>query len=236
MRRLVAISTLAALLCGGCDFPADPDGTLERVRGGVLRVGVTPAEPFVRLDDGGDPTGVEVELVQGFAETLDARVEWVPGSESDLMEALAGGQLDVVIAGLTRRSEWQRTAALTRPYLTTQVVIAAPDEALAEQLSEDLEGVPIGVEANSPEAAKLEQDTDAIVVPVDDLAAVEGPLAVPDYLLDDLELVRTDAELDEHEHAMAAPMGENAFLVALDRYLLDREAEAAEILEREGKP
>ena len=36
------------------------------------------------------------------------------------MEALDGRQLDVVIAGLTRRSVWMNAAALTRPYLTTQ--------------------------------------------------------------------------------------------------------------------
>jgi polar amino acid transport system substrate-binding protein len=190
----------------------------------------------VQLVPGREPAGVEVELVTQFAESLDARVEWVEGSESDLMEALGGRQLDIVIAGLTRRSEWQRTAALTRPYLTTQVVIAAPDAQAAAELSEDLGGQRIAVEANSPEAAKLEQDTDAVVVPVDDLATVDGPVAVPDYLLDDLGLVRTDAELDEHEHAMATSMGENAFLVALERFLLDREGEAAEILAREGRP
>jgi polar amino acid transport system substrate-binding protein len=231
----LALALMVVLLCG-CEFPQDPEGTLDRVRGGVMRVGVTPADPWVALHDSGDPTGVEAELVSRFAETLDARVEWVEGSETDLMEALHGRQLDVVIAGLTRQSEWRRHAALTRPYLTTQVVIAAPDERRADELSEDLGGERISVEANTPEAAKLEEDTDAIVVPVDDLAAVDGPAAVPDYLLDDLGLVRTDAELDEHEHAMAVSMGENAFLVALERFLLDREAEAGEILEREGQP
>ena len=73
-------------------------------------------------------------------------------------------------------------------------------------------------------------------MPVDDLGAVDGPVAVPDYLLDDLGYVKTDAELDEHEHAMAVSMGENAFLVELERFLLDREAEAGALLEREGKP
>jgi polar amino acid transport system substrate-binding protein len=235
MARLLAVALMAAL-AGGCQYPQDPEGTLDRVRGGVMRVGVTQADPWVQVPAGGDPTGVEVELVERFAETLDARVEWVEGSESDLMEALRGRQLDVVIAGLTRQSEWQRVAALTRPYLTTQVVIAAPDRRQAEELSADLGGAGIAVEANSPEAAKLEEDTDAVVVPVDDLASVDGPAAVPSYLVDDLELVRTDAELDEHEHAMAVSMGENAFLIELERFLLDREAEAAEILEREGKP
>jgi polar amino acid transport system substrate-binding protein len=171
---------IAAALLFGCQFPRDPEGTLDRVRGGVMRVGVTHAEPWVKLK-GAEPAGVEVELVERFAETLGARVEWVEGSESDLMEALHGRHLDVVIAGLTRRSEWQRVAALTRPYVTYEVVIAAPDRETAERLSEDLEGERIAVEANSPEAAKLEEDTDAEVVPVDDIAAVDGPAAVPEY-------------------------------------------------------
>ena len=188
-----------------------------------MHVGVTEADPWVKLE-GGDPASVEVELVERFAGTLGARIEWVEGSETELMEALHGRQLDVVIAGPTRRSEWQRVAALTRPYVTTQVVIAAPDRQTADRLSDDLGGERIAVEANTPEAAKLEEDTDALVRPVDDIAAVDGPVAVPDFLLDDLRLVRTDAELDEH--AMAASMGENAFLVALERFLLDRESEA----------
>jgi polar amino acid transport system substrate-binding protein len=233
--RGLLVLGLTAALCG-CQYPRDPEGTLDRVRSGVLRVGVTPAEPWVRIDHAGEPSGVEVELVRRFAETVDAEVEWVEGSESELMGALHGRQLDIVIAGLTRQSEWQRVAALTRPYVTTQVVIGAPDERTADHLSADLGGERIAVEASSEEAAKLEEDTDAVVVPVDDLTTVDGPAAVPDYLLDDLDLVRTDAELDEHEHAMAVSMGENAFLVALERFLLDREDVAAEILSREGKP
>lgn len=234
--RWVAVAAVAALGLGACQFPADTDGTLDRVRGGTLRVGVTPADPFVILADGSEPQGVEVELVKRFARRLGARIEWVPGSESELMGALHGRQLDVVIAGLTRRSPWQAEVALTRPYLNTQWVIAAPDEQTARELSEDLEGHEVAVEANSELAAKLYEDTDATVKLVDDLTVIDGPAAVPDYLLDDLDLVRTDAELDEHEHAMAVAMGENAFLVELERFLLDSEGEAAELLAREGKP
>ena len=234
MGRCCILAIAAALACG-CEFPRDPEGTLDRVRGGVMRVGVTHVEPWVTVQ-GGEVGGVEAELVERFAASIDAQVEWVEGSESDLMAALHGRQLDVVIAGLTRRSEWQRVAALTRPFVSYEVVIGAPDRATADRLSADLGGERIAVEAHSPEAAKLEEDTDAVVMPVDDLAAVDGPVAVPEYLLDDLDLVRTDAELDEHEHAMAVSMGENAFLVALERFLLDREAEAGAILEREAKP
>jgi polar amino acid transport system substrate-binding protein len=221
---------------GACQFPADTHGTLDRVRDGTLRVGVTPADPFVILADGAEPRGVEADLVRRFARRLGAEVEWVPGSEAELMGALHGRQLDIVIAGLTRRSPWQTEVTLTRPYLNTQWVIAAPDEETAKELSEDLEGHEVAVEANSDLAAKLSEDTDATVVPVDDLTEIDGPVAVESYLLDDLGLVRTDAELDEHEHAMAVAMGENAFLVELEQFLLDREGEAAELLAREGKP
>ena len=235
MGRSILVLLLAAGLCAGCQYPRDPEGTLDRVRGGVMRVGVTHVDPWVTLD-GAAPGGVEVELLQRFARSLDADIEWVEGSESELMEALHGRHLDVVVAGLTRRSEWQRVAALTRPFVSYEVVIAAPDQATADRLSDDLGGERVAVEANSPEAAKLEEDTDADVMPVGDLAAVDGPVAVPEYLLDDLGFVRTDAELDEHEHAMAVPMGENAFLVELERFLLDRETEAKALLEREGRP
>jgi polar amino acid transport system substrate-binding protein len=234
MNVRIVIAVVLLLVCG-CQYPRDPEGTLDRVRGGVLRAGVTEADPFVKLS-GPRPAGVEVTLIEGFAQSIGARVEWIEGSESDLVQALHGRQLDVVAAGLTRRSVWQHEVALTRPYVTTQVVIAAPDQATAERLSDDLGGERIAVESGSPEAAKLEEDTDAVVVPVDDLSSIEGPAAVPDWLLDDLDLVRTDAELDEHEHALAVSMGENAFLVALERYLLDREAYARELLEREGRP
>jgi polar amino acid transport system substrate-binding protein len=227
---------LAALALAGCQFPADVEGTLERARGGVLRVGVTEARPFVELTDGREPGGVEAELVRRFARRIDARVRWVEGSEAELMGALAGGQLDVVIGGLTRRSPWQREVALTRPYLNTQTVVAAPDERTARELSQDLGGREVAAEANSEIAAKLATDTDATVVPVADVADADGPVAVPDYLLDELGLARTDAELDEHEHALAARHGENAFLVELERFLLDSEREAAALLEREGRP
>lgn len=232
----VLLVLIAAVTLSACQYPRDPEGTLDRVRGGTLRVGVSESDPWVKLPAGEPPGGVEVELIKEFARTLDARVEWVEGSESDLMAALGGRQLDVVIGGFTRRSVWMSEAALTRPFVTTQSVIAAPDQATADRLSADLGGERIAVEAHSPEAAKLETDTDAIVVPVEDLGEVDRPAAVPDYLLDDLGLVRTDAELDEHEHAMAVALGENAMLVTLDRFLLDREARAGELLEREGKP
>lgn len=128
-RRRVIAGTVAAFVTAGgtaCGFPRDPDGSLERVTDGVLRVGVSENPPWTRWPEGaptGDeqrqPTGTEVDLVSAFAASLSAEVAWTAGSEAGLMAQLEEGDLDVVIAGLDETTPWSSHAALTYPYATT---------------------------------------------------------------------------------------------------------------------
>jgi polar amino acid transport system substrate-binding protein len=168
VRRVVAAAVLAALTAGtgacGAGLPRDPDGTLDRVRGGTLRVGVSVDPPWsaspgaVTSDSPGSaPTGIEPTLVVGFARSLDAEVRWTIGGEERLVEDLEEGRLDVVVGGLTADSPWSQHAALTRPYVT-----------------------------------------------------VPGPRGAPE------------------QHVMATPMGENAFLVELETYLLEQDVPRVE--------
>lgn len=125
MRRTSFITAAAlTLLLSGCGLqvPTDPEGTLERVEGGELRVGLAA-----------DSEREEV-LVEGFAEELDAAVSWREGGEEQLMTALEDGELDLVIGGLSDQTPWSTHAAITRPYAesvdgrgrTVRHVMAAP--------------------------------------------------------------------------------------------------------------
>lgn len=158
-RRAVAaavVPALAGALAGcGVTVPTDPDGTLDRVRGGELRVGVSPHDPWTTVPPDGPPTGVEPELLTGFARTLDAEVAWTTGGEEELVGDLDRGELDVVVGGVTASSPWTSRAAVTVAYVTVP----------------DPDGKPEG-------------------------------------------------------HVMLTAMGENAFLVELERYLLDQEVTA----------
>jgi polar amino acid transport system substrate-binding protein len=232
--RIALALLIAALAATGCQYPRDPDGTLNRVEGGVMRVGVTESDPWVLLEGDEPSGGAEVELARRFARDLGARIEWVQGSEEELVDAAKEGQVDLILAGLTSKSRWKKDVAFTRPYVETRSVVGAP---AGRSYPDDFAGVPVAVELGTEEEGLLEQRTDARVVPVTDIATRAGePAAVHDYLLDDLRLADSGTELDSAKHVMAVKLGENAFLVRLERFLLDREDEIRRLLVREGRP
>ncbi|MFN2587303.1 MAG: substrate-binding periplasmic protein [Actinomycetota bacterium] len=228
-RRLRVIVAAAAVL-SSCGLPRDPEGTLARVAGGTMRVGVTENPPWAVLGAHG-PGGVEVEIVELFARELGAEVEWHDGSAEELAAALEVRELDLLIGGLESTSGLAAHASLTHPYLTTQVVVAVPPGTGTG----DIAGLEVAVETATEEAGILDK-TDAVPVRVDDVTDVEGPVAVDGYLLDDLELEDTGVRLSEVDHVMAVPHGENAWLVRLERFLLDHERAIHRILEEEGTP
>jgi polar amino acid transport system substrate-binding protein len=158
---------LVIVVPGGCQYPRDVEGTLDRVRdGGALRAGVTEHPPYVTLA-GDRPGGVEVRLLEDFARRLGTRVEYVHDSEEALVEQLREGELDVVAGGISKRSPWKKEVAPTRPYATTHERVA-------------------------------------------------------------------DKEVTDR-HVMLTRNGENAFLVELERYLLDRSGAIERELAREGE-
>jgi polar amino acid transport system substrate-binding protein len=228
----IVVAALTALVAAGCGVPRDPESTLDRVRGGVLRVGVTASEPWTTLE-GGRPGGVEVELVERFAGELGARVEWVDGSEADLIGALEMRELDLVVGGLTADTPWQAKAAITRSYATTRVVVAVPS---SQTVPEDIAGLRVAVEAGTDAAGILQDKTDAIAVRVPDVSEVRGSaVAIEEWRLADLGLRDTGVHLSKSKHVMATPMGENAFLVRLERFLIAHQGEVPALLDAEAR-
>lgn len=225
MRRL-AILLVAALAVVGCDVPRDPEGTLERVTGGTMRVGVSESDPWVVLE-GSEPAGVEVEIVKRFAADLGAGIEWHEGTVEELAAALHVRELDLVIAGLTSTAKITSEATLTHPYLTTQVVVAVPPDS---EVDEDITGLEVAVEEASEAAGILEKE-DVVVRRVPDVLDVEGPIAVESFLVDDLGYDDTGVRLVESDQVMAVPHGENAWLVRLERFLLSNREMLDAILE-----
>jgi len=110
-----AILLTVALAGCGLTIPTDPDDTLASVRHSVLRVGVSPDGSLVQAD-GDDPSGSVVDLVDGFADHLDAEPEWTVGSEETLVGMLERGDLDLIAGGITSDTPWLERAGVSRGY------------------------------------------------------------------------------------------------------------------------
>jgi polar amino acid transport system substrate-binding protein len=227
MRRLTVAALALAVGLAACQYPRDPEGTLDRVEGGTLRVGVIEDPPWVDLF-GPEPAGVEPELVREFAAGIDADVEWVRGPEAELVETMRGFQLDLIVGGLTRATPYATEVAVTRPYVDTEIEVGVP---AGTELPGALGGVEIWVERNSEAAALLKQEEeDAVPLVFDRLEQIDGPALLHTYEIEVLEYERTDHILRDDEHAWAVPQGENAFMVEVEEFLLDQGEEAEDLL------
>ena len=232
MRSLPGLLSLlgVAVALQGCQYPRDPDGTLDGVRGGKLVVAWAVSEPWVA----GEGEGLEPDLVKQLAQKLGAEITWVEMPESEMVAALERKTVDVAIAGLASTAEIRRKVSLTRSYVSTHLEVATP---AGRELPGDLEGIRVAVEAHSPGEGRLRQTTEAIVLPVESIADFPEDaeaVAAWDYELDDLRLRPTNKELVKERHVWALPPGENGWQVEVEDFLLDRGAEIARALREEG--
>src|ERR671918_450841 len=113
LRSLVALTVLLA----SCGIPRDPEGTLDRVEGGVMRVGITENEPWTVLEDS-EPQGVEVDLIEAFARQLGAEIDWTVGAAEEVLAATEEGDLDLAIGGFLADDPWATRVSFIQPYAT----------------------------------------------------------------------------------------------------------------------
>lgn len=123
MKPFRRLATIAVTFCtGGCDLPRDPRGTLERLGGEDLRVGVTEHEPWTRRANG-EAAGIEVDLVREFAGELGTKARFDWGPEQEIFEGLERFELDLVIGGVTDATPWAAKVGLTKPYFEREVTV-----------------------------------------------------------------------------------------------------------------
>ena len=82
-----------------------------------MSVGITESPPWTIVTDG-EPGGVEPALLEELAHDLDAEIEWVEGSQSEILEDIEEGHLDVAIGGFTADDPWSKKVTFIQPYFT----------------------------------------------------------------------------------------------------------------------
>ncbi len=197
----------------------------------TMRVGIVENDPWTRMEDG-RPSGIEVELLKDFARELGADTSFVPGTTPELLEAAKEAEVDVLVGGFTSTSPGVsegKEAGVTGAYLTTRLVVGVPP---GRPAFDDPSGRKIAVERIDTTAAMLKEEG-AVPVPVEDLSAAEMPVATYEWQLQAWGFEPTGVKLPEEEHVMAVPLGENGWLVELERFLRVHREEARELLREE---
>lgn len=180
--RAVALLALCTLLaaCDDMSFPRDPEKTLETVLAeGRMTVAFADSPPWVTVDRNAPPQGVEVDLVQAFAEDLGVAIEWRRLGAFAALEGLERGDIDLAIGGFDRKAVTPvEGAAPSYAYYKETFVIAA--RADVENPGE-LEGRPVFVPRELPLAELVRKEGGILV---DEWTDEVGLAVVPTWLLD----------------------------------------------------
>jgi polar amino acid transport system substrate-binding protein len=219
MNRFALRNTVLFVALLACNIPRDTDDTLERVRGGTIRVGMVVDTPWV-TDSSGGAGGIEGSIVAQLAKELGATIAWVHQPGDQLLAALHEGELDLVVGGLTAAMPWKTEVAFTKPYYTDTIVVGG---APGGEPVRELEGLTIAVEAGSPIGAKLRKH-DAKPVTMERVAEASGPAAGTTWELEARGRRWSKPILHEEHHVVAVVKGENAWLMHIERLLAKRKA------------
>ncbi len=136
---VVGLGLAIVVVFAGCQasrtsIESDPPETrgLPRVASsGVLRVGMSGDQPPLNfLTEEGEWLGFEVAVVNVLAKNLRVRAEIVERPFFRLLDALAAGEVDVVMSGMTINARRNQRAAFIGPYFVSGKSILAKHAAI----------------------------------------------------------------------------------------------------------
>lgn len=220
IRRTSRCLLLLALTMGlaACGLPNDPSSTTEKVRGGVLHVGVVESPPWlVRSSEAphAPAEGVDAELVKQFAADMDADIVWYWGSVREHAQALRQFELHLGAGNFTSGDPTLEGVATTRPYRDVIYHIGhrpgvddSTPGAIAVQRGSGL--------ADAVDAAGYEVKLVRRLTRQPWVAARRDWLQQHGYVLPEED---SDDPLLRSRQVFALPPGENAFLMQMDTFL-----------------
>lgn len=113
MKAWPALSCIALFLASCSNFPADPNGSLQRIQSeGKVKVGLVGSgrDDAMRPEIGA--------LLQAISRKSGAKPEITSGEAEPLLVALESGELDLVIGQFEKKSPWAKRVTIGPPLHT----------------------------------------------------------------------------------------------------------------------
>lgn len=149
MMAMMMALALAACGGGGDNEESETGGKLAAIQEAGKIVVCTDAAwaPFEYIGEGGQPTGIDIEIAQYIADQLGVELEVKNIAFDTIPAALTSGDADLGLACITITDERKEEMAFTDPYTSVQqymVVPADSDVKVMEDLGEAKIGTHLG--------------------------------------------------------------------------------------------
>ncbi len=146
--------------------------------------------PLEFVDEDGNITGFEMELLQKFSEVSDYTFTPINIAWDGIFAGLANGAYDGIASGVSVTEERKSAMEFTTPFLVvTQSIIVPTDTGFEAAKIDELEGKKVGVQIGTTGDLMLQDSGyDVIIKSYDSIA-----LAVEDLLNGNLDAVVTDS-------------------------------------------
>ena len=151
MIALSAVMVLALAACGGSGSSSSDSegGKLAAIQEKGKIVVCTDAAwaPFEYIGEGGQPTGIDIEIAQYIADQLGVELEISNIAFDTIPTALVNGDADLALACITITDERKEQMAFTDPYTSVQqymVVTADSDIDAMDDLAGKMIGTHLG--------------------------------------------------------------------------------------------
>lgn len=200
---------------------------------GYLKVGTVPDRPPFAMRAGVDLVGFEVEVARAIAAEARMPLKIVEMDSADLWPALAGGKVDLVLAGVEITDERRATVDFSIPYYKARQMALILAGGPVPETQEELKGGKIGAVAGTPGAAAA-----AELASSENLRTVASPMAAARDLMNSQldvaildeqpavflaehhpELMLIDAKYPEARYGVAVRKGDALLLATVDRTL-----------------
>ncbi len=194
--------------------------------------------PFEFIGDDGNPTGIDIDLINAIGEKIGVAIQIENMSFDALIPALTSGKIGATISGMTITEERKKSVLFSDPYYAaSQKIIVKDGSAVASEA--DLAGKTIGVQLGTTgDLYVTDTIKDATVQRYD-----KGIDAVQDLINGKLDAVVIDEEpanvflsqtqglvvladrLSDEQYGIALPMGQDELLAKINGALADLKAD-----------